>query len=223
MPSVLIRSSLAAAAAATALALLFSIPAFAQQPATKLQFTDAPMASVVQAVADSTGQRFIIDPRIRDQLTVLAPGPLSSEAMWQAFNSVLEIYGLEMRRVGRDLRIAPAQLDTASGASQPARVVASSVRGIKGQCTAEDIAAEPVLTNGSQRGLRVAPGRDAAEFDRLGLDRDDVVLAVNGTALTDPASSRQVFDAAITSSSDVTVKLERAGRVQELILYTARL
>jgi hypothetical protein len=172
---------------------------------------------------DSTGQRFVVDPRIQTPLTILSPAPLSTQAIWAAFTALLDIHGLEARRVGRDLRITPLQPTSTAAVSEPARIIATSVGKSKSQPSSDTVLADPVFAHGAQRGLRVSPGINAIEFDRLGLDYGDVLLTVNGTALNDPAHSKQILDAALEATGDVTVKVERAGQIQELILYTARL
>src|SRR5690606_2494251 len=59
---------------------------------------------------------------------------------------------------------------------------------------AEIIRPQPVFANGVQRGYRVYPGRNRAQFSRLGLVPGDLVLAINGTPLDDPQRGREIFD-----------------------------
>jgi type II secretory pathway component GspD/PulD (secretin) len=199
-----------------------------QRANARLDFTDAPFNSVVQTVADRTGQRFVVDPRVHTQVTMLSAGPLSADATLEAFNAMLAIHGFEARRVGRDLQITPGQSEAARAVDAgTARVIASSVRDTPPPLATQILATRTLLTQAvrteaGQGGLRVYPGADAAEFDRLGLDSGDVVLAVNGAALNDPARSQEIFGEALAARGEVTVKLERSGRVQDLILYTAR-
>ena len=46
---------------------------------------------------------------------------------------------------------------------------------------------QPVFANGQQRGYRVYPGRNRQQFSKLGLMPGDLVTAINGTPLDDPA------------------------------------
>ena len=68
-----------------ALALL---PANAQ---VELQMRDADLRSFAEIVSEATGRNFVIDPAVRGTVTVLAPGDLSSEELYEVFLNVLEL------------------------------------------------------------------------------------------------------------------------------------
>jgi general secretion pathway protein C len=74
---------------------------------------------------------------------------------------------------------------------------------------------------GKLRGFRAYPGKNRAIFSKLGLKPGDLVTAINGTALDDPAHSQDVFNT-IQSSDHVTVTVERAGQKQDLTLNIAQ-
>lgn len=86
---------------------------------------------------------------------------------------------------------------------------------------AEIVRPQPVFANGVQRGYRVYPGRNRQQFARLGLQPGDLVLAINGTALDDPARGMEIFNTMGTSDR-VTVTVERNGQSQDLTLNTAQ-
>lgn len=81
--------------------------------------------------------------------------------------------------------------------------------------------AQPVFTNGVQKGYRVYPARDRLQFTRLGLQPGDLITAVNGTPLDDPNRSNEILNT-MTSSSSVNVTIERNGAVQQLTLDIAQ-
>jgi len=87
---------------------------------------------------------------------------------------------------------------------------------------AEIMRPQPVFANGQQRGYRVYPGRNRVSFQQLGLQPGDLVTAVNGTPLDDPARGMEIFRS-IGSASQVKVTIERKGRQQELTLNMAQL
>jgi general secretion pathway protein C len=87
---------------------------------------------------------------------------------------------------------------------------------------AEIMRPQPVFANGQQRGYRVYPGRNRAQFARLGLRPGDLVMSVNGTPLDDPQRGMEIFRS-IGSSDQVRVTVERNGRPQELVLNMAQL
>ncbi len=86
---------------------------------------------------------------------------------------------------------------------------------------AEIIRPQPVFANGAQRGYRVYPGRNRAQFAKLGLVPGDLVLSINGTPLDDPQRGMEIFNT-IGSADRVTVTVERNGQSQELTLNMAQ-
>jgi general secretion pathway protein C len=76
---------------------------------------------------------------------------------------------------------------------------------------------QPVFAEGKQRGYRVYPGRNRAAFSRLGLRPGDLVTAINGTPLDDPARGNEIFST-LGSSAQARVTVMRSGREQELVL-----
>ena len=57
----------------------------------------------------------------------------------------------------------------------------------------EIIRPQPVFANGQQRGYRVYPGRNRQQFSKLGLMPGDLVTAINGTPLDDPARGMEIL------------------------------
>jgi general secretion pathway protein C len=86
---------------------------------------------------------------------------------------------------------------------------------------AEIIRPQPVFANGVQRGYRVYPGRNRAQFSKLGLVPGDLVLSINGTPLDDPQRGMEIFNT-MGSADRVTVTVERNGQSQELTLNMAQ-
>ena len=64
--------------AAAALSLV-SI-AWAQQPDVTLNWKDADIRKVVEAVSEVTGKNFILDPRVTGKVTLLSATPMSPDA-----------------------------------------------------------------------------------------------------------------------------------------------
>nr|WP_298728001.1 type II secretion system protein GspC [uncultured Steroidobacter sp.] len=87
---------------------------------------------------------------------------------------------------------------------------------------AEIIRPQPVFANGVQRGYRVYPGRNRAQFSKLGLVPGDLVLSINGTPLDDPQRGMEIFNT-IGSAGQVNVTVERNGQTQELTLNMAQI
>jgi general secretion pathway protein C len=79
---------------------------------------------------------------------------------------------------------------------------------------------EPVFAGGKQQGFRVYPGRDREAFVRLGLRPGDLVTAIDGTPLDDPARGEQILST-LGSSSEAHVTILRNGQQQDLTLDLA--
>ena len=65
------------------------------------------------------------------------------------------------------------------------------------------------------RGYRVSPGKAAAEFAALGFEPGDIVTAVNGLSLKDPANTIRLYQA-MRSAQAANFELEREGEVVSL-------
>lgn len=81
---------------------------------------------------------------------------------------------------------------------------------------------QPVFADGKQRGYRVYPGRNRSQFQQLGLAPGDLITAINGTPLDDPARGMEIFRT-IANASQVTVTIERRGQQQQLMLDMTQL
>ena len=79
------------------------------------------------------------------------------------------------------------------------------------------VRAMPVQEQGKLTGYRVYPSGNSPLFAQLGLRPGDVVTAVNGIPLTDPAQSMRIL-AAVKTSDQITVTLLRNGQSQTVAL-----
>jgi general secretion pathway protein D len=108
---------------ALGLALLSaSLPALAQpphaQPPRPVQpqegatitpnYKDADLSQIIQAVSEVTGKNFIIDPRVNAKVTMLSATPMSPAAFYEAFLSVLQVYGYVAVPAGKVIKIVPS-------------------------------------------------------------------------------------------------------------------
>ena len=84
----------------------------------------------------------------------------------------------------------------------------------------EIIRPQPVFANGQQRGYRVYPGRNRQQFARLGLMPGDLVTAINGTPLDDPARGMEILQS-MNSATQVTVTVERNGQSSQININNA--
>lgn len=80
---------------------------------------------------------------------------------------------------------------------------------------------QPVFAAGKQKGYRVYPGRNRQAFQRLGLRPGDLVTAINGTPLDDPARGQEIFST-LGASSEAHITVTRGGQQQDLTLNIAQ-
>lgn len=80
---------------------------------------------------------------------------------------------------------------------------------------AEFIRPQPVFAGGQQKGYRVFPGRNRAQFAALGLVPGDLVTAVNGEPLSDPNRGLDTLRG-VGSGGPVILTVERNGQVQQV-------
>ncbi len=93
---------------AIVLACLLPLAAAAQQGAQITpNYKDADLTQVIDAVAQVTGKSFIVDPRVRAQVTMLSSEPMSPEAFYEAFLAILQVHGYIAVPSGKVIKIMP--------------------------------------------------------------------------------------------------------------------
>src|SRR5215475_1709238 len=88
---------------------LVVLPAAAQQGQQKItpNFKDADITMIAEAVSAATGKNFIIEPRVRAQVTMLSSTPMSPDAFYEAFLSILQVHGFVAMPSGNVVKILP--------------------------------------------------------------------------------------------------------------------
>jgi general secretion pathway protein C len=107
---------------------------------------------------------------------------------------------------------APSSLGAAERVQQLVRVNPSIV--------GEILRPQVVIADGKQRGFRVYPGPNSEAFGRLGLRPGDLVIAINGSSLDDPARSTEIFNS-LGSVAEARITVVRNGSQQDLLLNLA--
>jgi general secretion pathway protein D len=70
-------------------------------------YKDADIRQVIEAVGEVTGKNFILDPRVKAQVTMLSAAPMSPDAFYEAFLSILSVYGFVAVPAGDVIKILP--------------------------------------------------------------------------------------------------------------------
>lgn len=86
----------------------------------------------------------------------------------------------------------------------------------------EIVRPQPYMPGGKLKGYRLYPGRQRSLFNDVGLQPGDLLTAVNGIPLNNPAESMQIF-AGLNDSTQVTLTIERNKQTQELRIDTSQL
>jgi len=93
---------------ASVLALALPLVAGAQQGAQITpNYKDADLGQVIEAVSQVTGRNFIVDPRVRAQVTMLSTTPMGPDAFYEAFLAILQVHGFIAVPSGTVIKILP--------------------------------------------------------------------------------------------------------------------
>jgi general secretion pathway protein D len=93
-----------------ALLLVLALPlAAAAQQGQQItpNYKDADLGQVIEAVSQVTGKNFIVDPRVRAQVTMLSNTPMSPDAFYEAFLAILQVHGFVAVPSGSVIKILP--------------------------------------------------------------------------------------------------------------------
>jgi general secretion pathway protein D len=93
----------------TLAAMLFLLLPIAhgQEPTITPNYRDADIRQIIEAVGEVTGRNFIVDPRVTAKVTMLSSTPMSPEAFYEAFLSILQVNGYVATVSGDIVKIVP--------------------------------------------------------------------------------------------------------------------
>ena len=84
-----------------------AMPAAASSEVT-LNLRDVDIRTLIDTVSKATGINFVVDPRVRGNVTVVSSSPMDRDALYQVFLSVLDVYGYSAVPAGAVVKIVPA-------------------------------------------------------------------------------------------------------------------
>ena len=73
----------------------------------RINFRDADIRSVIESVAEITGKSFVLDPRVKGKVTIIAPEPIDSSLLYQAVLSAIQVQGFQAIEDGAVIRVVP--------------------------------------------------------------------------------------------------------------------
>ncbi len=80
----------------------------AQEATITPNYREADIRQIVEAVGEVTNKTFIIDPRVNAKVTMLSSTPMSPDAFYEAFLSILEVHQLAALTSGDVVKIIPS-------------------------------------------------------------------------------------------------------------------
>ncbi len=98
-----------------------------------LNLKNADIQAFITAVSELTGKNFIIDPRVKGQVTVVSSAPTDPDALYEVFLSVLKVNGFVAVPSGKVIKILPDINGRQEGGVD---VVSGRVRGMEQVTTA---------------------------------------------------------------------------------------
>lgn len=85
--------------------LLATLPARAEEPTYQLNMQGADINEVIDLVARVTGKSFIVDPRVRGQVTVISDREMTADAIYEIFLATIEVYGFSAVETDNAIKI----------------------------------------------------------------------------------------------------------------------
>lgn len=109
-----------------------------QQERWTINLKDAEIRELIDQVAEITGQTFVVDPRVKGQVSVISKTPLTLSEVYQLFLSVMTTHGFSVVTQGEQARIVPnseAKTEANGGAIAPDKLETRLIQVQQGSAT----------------------------------------------------------------------------------------
>jgi general secretion pathway protein D len=87
--------------------VLGSMQAHAEDELASLNLRDVDIRVLIDTVAEATGRNFLVDPRVKAKVTLVAAKPMQKDELYDVFLSVLELHGFSAIPAGKIVKIVP--------------------------------------------------------------------------------------------------------------------
>lgn len=164
-----------------------------------LKLRNAEAANPVAPAAGATRATGVITPfttATAGRNPPASSAPIDRNLFGQVTASNLPLTGVDMDKVKQQLGVDPAEL-------------------------ANQITPMPVMEDGKFVGVRLNGGQHAAALNKLGLQPEDIVTAVNGVPVTDPSRIGPAISA-LSTAARIEVTVRRNGKPQTLTVDIPR-
>ncbi|MCS5586964.1 MAG: type II secretion system secretin GspD [Porticoccaceae bacterium] len=88
------------------ISLCFVVEAISAEQ-VRINFRDADIRSVIESVAEITGESFVLDPRVKGKVTIISPEPIDKSLLYEAILSAIQVQGYQAVKDGVVTRIVP--------------------------------------------------------------------------------------------------------------------
>lgn len=89
--------------------VLLPMSAWAEEGAWKINMKKADIRTFIEQISDITGYSFVVDPRVKGDVTVVSNTEMSADDIYNLFESVLRIHGYASVKSGQVVKIVPTQ------------------------------------------------------------------------------------------------------------------
>ena len=89
-----------------------------------INLRDADIRAFISSVADITGTNFVVDPRVKGNVTVISSAPTDAKALYDVFLSILKVHGFAAIPSGDVVKIVPDATAKQEGQDTSASYVA---------------------------------------------------------------------------------------------------
>lgn len=73
-----------------------------------IDFTNVDINVFIKFISELTGKNFVVDEKVRGQVTIISPAKISLEEAYKVFESVLEVHGFTTVEAGEVVKIIPS-------------------------------------------------------------------------------------------------------------------
>jgi general secretion pathway protein D len=187
--------------------MLFSLAAVAES--IRINFRDADIRSVIESVAEITGETFVIDPRVKGKMTIISPEKIDGDVLYEVFLSALQVHGYQAVKDGSVIRIVPAsqafQLPGGEGSNQ----LMTKVLAVNHVIAAELVPVlKPLLSQGAQLQAHAASNRLVVTDTKAQIDRIAKMMTTIDSA---DQGSYEIIKLNNTSSAEALGIIDKLG------------
>ena len=130
---------------------VFISSALSADETVQINFRDADIRSVIESLAEITGKSFVLDPRVKGKVTIISPGPIDANLLYEAILSSLQVQGFQAVEDGAVTRIIPfTQAFQFAGGDGDNRLVTEIVKVRHVQAATLVPIIKPLLSNGAR-------------------------------------------------------------------------